>query len=698
MRPRRVAFAIGWLTATLVAAAAYVVPVAMLRSATSDARACLATINLARGSALPDCSGLAAGFDVPARFPWTSKAAADRREELGARIAIARYVDAAVGDPDAAKLAEHVAALDVWRDEVSAGSGRLVLEELGHATGAPSRGQRAAALGDRKTLLEGYREWELWHVQRATLYAALLEGDLERATTVAAHYASTTPREDDLTTAVGAVLCLGERPGEGLPLLVEVIEHRAGTRREAMARHFGEVFTVAVACAARAGEPPPPLPSDGGAGVADAIETRAIQRARLASARRQDDALERALDLVTLLLQSEPRPEGLGLWPETPNARPHLLAAMLASDPSLTASRALDLSSPRSAREGTGAPTAPWTAAMVWDQPGSLLTPQVTVETLERAADRLRAMADELDDRRAGRERLRAAAADMYARLALLAATHGEAERAAAALGESAELGTDPPAMATQLAVAWRLSGEPTRALHALDAVATVEARGPRADAVKAALLLERAATLAALGRRSDAIGRSIDAEDAAYQARDPFLHHEARWVRIALAPRDDTRSRPAPDTWGPPPWVGYADRAARWLDPRNGAASRALDDWERALHASEAERRAFRYALLERRGDAPPMLVPYLFAASRLLESDAGDRASGAAVETWLDALIAHDLGAFTLREHAWSRAEAARWRGDAEDAKRWDDRLRVLRRLAADPMTTEIAAFLNL
>jgi hypothetical protein len=94
----------------------------------------------------------------------------------------------------------------------------------------------------------------------------------------------------------------------------------------------------------------------------------------------------------------------------------------------------------------------------------------------------------------------------------------------------------------------------------------------------------------------------------------------------------------------------------------------------------------------MRHRGDAPPFLVPHLALGAALLAGSPGD------VELWLDAYAAVDARRVTHRAYAWSRAEAARWRGDAAAAERWAARLRALRAVAADPEREEIARFLGI
>jgi hypothetical protein len=62
-----------------------------------------------------------------------------------------------------------------------------------------------------------------------------------------------------------------------------------------------------------------------------------------------------------------------------------------------------------------------------------------------------------------------------------------------------------------------------------------------------------------------------------------------------------------------------------------------------------------------------------------------------------WLDAAVKHDFGPIALRGTMLLRADAARWRGDEEDAKRWDERFQRIAHLVRDERTAVLARTLG-
>src|SRR5262249_43830917 len=146
---------------------------------------------------------------------------------------------------------------------------RLEFEELGPAIGAPDPGQDALLYGDRDTLLLRAKEWGEWHQRLHALQAALLEADMPRALDIAKHYATYDPREEDLRTAIGAILCLGGETARGLEMFVLQQNDRASRRYAAMSRDWGDVRTAILACAALGHVTPPPRPATSDAGQDD---------------------------------------------------------------------------------------------------------------------------------------------------------------------------------------------------------------------------------------------------------------------------------------------------------------------------------------------------------------------------------------------------------------------------------------------
>ncbi|WP_438019665.1 hypothetical protein WMF18_11585 [Sorangium sp. So ce315] len=720
------------LAASLAAAAAALLalallgPFAMVRIGKRSAAACLASIEAPRGPALPDCRPGIRWFALPSRLPWTRAAASAHAEELGARAAVAGYIDAAVGRPERAALAEATGAVATAEATVAAGSGRVTLDALGPACGAPRLGREAARLGDRRTLLEQPDRWADWHVRVHALRAALAEGDLQRAIAIAMGYAAMDPRDEDLRTTIGAILCLGDgaEAKRGVELLTLNQNDRASKRHAGMARNWGEIRAVLVACAARAGVEPPPTPESPGAGVADAVEARLAQRARLAGAGEgAAEAKLRAARAIRDLLGSAAA--------LAPGARRDLLAVVLAVDDTIDAAEAAALALPEAdgdepaAGEGGAASDAASAApagaaaalragsplAIDWLPERGLARPVVAGSLRARAAARAAELAAGPQLSPPERDALRAAAGALALDAARELALEGDAPAAIDALDRLGSLAPElapEPARALARSSAWRLAGDRERALAPIERVDLAAAP----PSLRAAVLLQRAELLASLGRRLDAARAAVLADEEAAERADvavgaaavradlDLLDARARWTRLALARAPDA----APLRQGSPParlpadlsaawpWVGFARPDAPWARADQPAFSRALASWSAARDAPPTTRRALRYAALRRRGDAPPALVPYAALAAQLLGDGEGD------AEVWLDAFLALDAGRFSLRHHAFARAEAARWRGDDSSAAAWQRRYDALRAVAADPARAEIARYLGL
>ncbi|WP_438028864.1 hypothetical protein [Sorangium sp. So ce233] len=723
------------LAASLAAAAAALLglallgPVAMVVVGKRSAAACLASIEAPRGPALPDCRPEIRWFALPSRLPWTHKAASAHAEELGVRAAVAEYIDAAVGRPARAALASAAEALDTAESMVAAGSRRITFDALGPACGAPRLGREAARLGDRRTLLEQPDRWPDWHVRVHALRAALAEGDLPRAVAIANGYARMDPRDEDLRTTIGAILCLGNsaEAKRGVELLTLNQDDRASKRHAGMARNWGEIRAVLVACAARAGVEPPPMPEDAEAGVADAVEARLAQRARLAAAvagRGAAEAKQRALRAIRDLLGS-----AAALAPE---ARRDLLAVVLAEDDAIDAVEAAALSlpgaegeEPATGEEGAAVIGAAGAApagvapalragsplAIDWLPERGLARPAVAGPLRARAAARAAELAAAPQLSPPERDALRAAAGALALDAARELALEGDAPAALDALDRlgalAPELAPDP-ARALARSSAWLLAGDRDRALDLIERVDLAAATPP----LRAAVLLQRAELLASRGRRLDAARAAVLADEESAARSGPargapgarpgldLLDVRARWTRLALARPPEA----APLRQGSPPaalpadlsaawpWVGFASLDAPWARADQPAFSRALAAWSAARDAPPTTRRALRYAALRRRGDAPPALVPYAALAAQLLGEGEGD------AEVWLDAFLALDAARFSLRHYTFARAEAARWRGDDSSAAAWQRRHDALRAVAADPTRAEIARYLGL
>jgi hypothetical protein len=212
---------------------------------------------------------------------------------------------------------------------------------------------------------------------------------------------------------------------------------------------------------------------------------------------------------------------------------------------------------------------------------------------------------------------------------------------------------------------------------------------------------LQKAELLAAAGRRDEAARVAVLADEGASVLGNRGLEVRALWTRLALSRRAPLRlPRPAvlPGEHAEPrwPWVGEIGTSASWLAPGAESATalmQALAFWDTALLAPPEEKRALRYvAATAHRGEAPRSLGVYLALAAGLLPPGEGD------VEVWLDAFSATSARRGTMRAYMWARAQAARFRGDAESAARWTERYRSLVRVASPPENAEIAAVLGI
>jgi len=695
---------IGLLGAALVAIV-YGVPKGMLAIGARRAAACLEEIEAPRGPALPDCRRALGWFDLPARAPWTAGAARARVEEIEVRSALSAYADAAVGRPDRGALDRATGGIERAERAVAAGSRRVSFEDLGPSAPAPRLGREAARLGDRRTLVNLADRWGEWYVRAHALRAALAEGEVRRAAEMAERYAGWDPRDEDLRTTVAALLCLEGDAKRGMEMLVLTQEGRAKHRYAAMARNWGEVRALMVACAARAGVAPPPRPESAEAGEDDAVEVRTVLAARLAAAQGDAKRARQAAEAARDLLAATAR---------RPEARLGLLVAALGAEGegALGAAAVAELAR---AREDEGEPPlapGPLLAADWLPAPG-LDRPALPGADLVAGAERVAALAEVAELGEADRARLREAAVALAFEVARAYAAAGDAAAAVAVI-DRLGAGAGELAAALGRSSAWALTGEPTRALDALDALERAGQLAGAPAALRAAVHLQRAELLAGLGRRPEA-ARAAQAADEAIAEAAPrpappgappaphphaLLEARARWTRLALArPPAGTPLRPgvpaamtATNDKDPFPWVGFADAAARWARPDQPALSVALARWDAARAAPPEARRAFRYAAMRRRGDAPPALAAYLLVGGELLGADEGD------TEIWVDALIAVDARRFSYRQIALARAAAARWRGDAEAGAAWWRRYEALRAVATDPARAEIARYLGL
>jgi hypothetical protein len=330
------------------------------------------------------CQDAEATFVRLSKVPWTRHDATYRYEELRARRAMIDYQEATAGTPDLEARTRAASILTGHQDIVEEGSQRIALEELGLPVGAPHAGKAAVARGDRATLLDRWDHVGLWSVRVHAMRAAMMEGDLARLDAIAARYAEFDPRDADLRTAVGAALCLGPDPGRGLQLLARVAGDRAAKRSAGMARNFGAERAVQEACADLASIEPPELPLDRDAGIADAVEVRAVQALRLA---RGELELKEARAEARALLLGDAGPVGPGLSPTVPHARASLMAELIVADPTLDAASAIQLARRRETSEPSLAPEGP--VGATWLLRDRAEAPFVPAFTFERAASRL---------------------------------------------------------------------------------------------------------------------------------------------------------------------------------------------------------------------------------------------------------------------------------------------------------------------
>jgi hypothetical protein len=704
---RRAIVALLALAAALIAAGV-ATPMIMVATGTRRAIACFAQTPAPRGPALAGCRPELRWFSLPSRVPWTRHNATYRAEELAARAALTAYLDAAVGSPDRAALSRAATGVEIAANVVAAGSQRLSLEDLGPSMGAPHLGREAARLGDRSTLLGRAERWADWHVRVHTLHAAIAEADLRRAASIAEAYAAVDPRDDDLRTTVAAVLCLAGDAKRGMDLLAFTQSDRATRRYAAMARNWGDVRALLLACAAIANATPPPKPEHPEAGEDDRIEVRAAQELRVATARGDAARARRAIEGARDLLASSVR---------APASRLGLLAVVLAPDAKAAAIAAL--ARPR-LEDGEGELSTGPLLAMDWLPERGLTRPQIAGPALAAAAERAADLAAVPGVAEEDRTELLVAAGALAFEAARELAAAGDAPAAIAILDRYGALAAgagSTVALALAKSSAWYVAGDPERALEALGDPSLPDGAPP---APGAALALQRAQILASLGRRGDAARAAALSDDGIAKAGEespvapagvedpvavhpfPVLDARARWMRLALTRPPEgapLRAGTPPPVVEPPgsvrypwPWVGFASPATPWSRLDQRALSLALAGWDAARAAPSDQRRALRYAALSRRGDAPPALAPYLSVAAELLGDGEGD------VEIWLDAFLALDARRFSHREIAFARAEAALWRGDRASAEAWRGRYEKLRAVACDPERAEIARFLGI
>jgi hypothetical protein len=625
-----------WALGPLLALVVFGAPTLWLHLITSDAADCFASIAARREAALPDCARRQGLIEPLEGLPFIGRPALRASEEIRARMAVWRYLDAAVGEPDRAAQAERIGPL--WDAEAifPRGSGRLRMDELGPPMPVPEPGQLAFATGDRASLDVHGERWEQHYTELRTFEALLLEGRVERAVALARHYAGRS--QADLRLRVAALLCIGGDHRRGVDQLVDQEGARANERTGNFSRSYGDLRVVIERCAALGGFPAPAPPGIGHGGAWD-------QRARLAVVRL--DVLRRRLSDCDLA-----DPKGCRLDPlvasdvdamlgllSSPEAHAHRLTLLAAAAPALDAATAT-AAAQLEPLELTWLPEA-WLA-----HPGD--APFVPPPGLEAGVRRLRELGVAAPVLRA-----------LEVRAAMAHAQAGELARADACL---ARAGLEGSAAALAAASAALLSGD-------RDAARTRAAAGdatPALELLRAELALPDRAAAEAHAR-------------AALAAGDDPTVERARWLLLSLGVL--TRGREvvaAPATLAPR--FAFVGPVSELVAPEVREAT--LDDALAQLHAwlGSDNPRASRYALFAQRGDAPAAFAAWLHAGAQLSSKPEQ-------TEVWLDALMAFDQRRFTLRQVAFARWQAAAWRDDGEAAAFWRTRYLDLAKRAQDP-----------
>ncbi len=110
-----------------------------------------------------------------------------------------------------------------------------------------------------------------------------------------------------------------------------------------------------------------------------------------------------------------------------------------------------------------------------------------------------------------------------------------------------------------------------------------------------------------------------------------------------------------------------------------------ADQNWARLVTLTEQKRAPMRWRMLAATADLSPMVLPAVMYVVGQAAAGAGD------VDVWLDAFFHHRTT--PIRVHARARAEAARWRGDLDDATRWDKVADELSRAISSPAQRSLA-----
>jgi hypothetical protein len=223
-------------------------------------------------------------------------------------------------------------------------------------------------------------------------------------------------------------------------------------------------------------------------------------------------------------------------------------------------------------------------------------------------------------------------------------------------------------------------SGDAGRALELTTALESGPLTGARPSATTAYVALVQSFAAAALGRFDDAYAAAERARDRAVKASgstgtlaqmaEDATVNASEWMLVAMALRT---GRPDPADLHPKYAMETEDVAAKWL-----ARVRLKEDARRIdrRHSSS--------------GAFPPSLVlpAAYYVAGRATDGD---------VEVWLDRTFYGDMTR-QVRCKMLARAEAARWRGDAAAARKWEDRVKRLNALVHDGRTALLATVAGL
>lgn len=690
---------IGWGLAALAAtgvAVRYAWPMALVEMGVREARACLVQYRSPREGPPPTCWGAMRFWVKGARYDWTFHDSTYHGEELKARIALADYLDAAIGSPEPEARAQAARRVAEIEEVVTKGSMRISMDALGDPIPSPRVGRWAEILGDGATLRERWEGLGAWQDRVAAAHAAIDAGDPQLLARMGKALGELESRDAGLREAAGAVLCL-EAGGHarGLELLTGLERSRASDRYENFTRELGAVRVLTVGCADLAGVPAPALPELRAGGLEDRRSTLALlgllatfraeragvpadvvglerfTRARtdatVALDNRDGSVLERVALLATLAATTHVRAE---------EPAPDLVAYARR----LFADRPLEL-----AKSLSG-----W--ALETRQ-----APLLEGDVYEAGAAAL--LAVEASSPEADRRLLRYAAGALELEAARQHAFSGHDDHAAQAAERGHELvGAPVVARAVTRSTLALLTGDRAGALAELDLVAREELEQAQPAAILS-WLVQRAELLAMLGSpeaaevavRADGLARQLVSRDDSAIA--PALALAAHVARLGFAPGE---TKPSPGVVSTPvllypriqtPWMGAGRHELRiaWEEPHVGAGPSplasaeirarvevTLDALDAARAGTRGARRVLRYGLFDRRGDFPPYAS---FAAYLTSLLDPGDDA-----ETWLDAALAIDRERLSHRADALLRAQAAWMRGDERAGERWFARFRRL------------------